>query len=38
MQVLPIIKVEKHTVGDGKVGPMAKELKRKFNTFIEHEC
>jgi branched-chain amino acid aminotransferase len=38
MQVMPIIKVEKHTVGDGKVGPMAKELKRKFDTFIEHEC
>lgn len=38
MQVMPITRVEKHTVGDGNVGPMAKELKRKFDEFIEQEC
>lgn len=38
MEVMPITRVEKHTVGDGNVGPMAKELKRKFDTFIEQEC
>ncbi len=38
MQVLPITKVEKHTVGDGRVGPMAKDLKRKFEELIETEC
>jgi branched-subunit amino acid aminotransferase/4-amino-4-deoxychorismate lyase len=38
MQVMPVTRVEKHTVGDGNVGPMAKELKRKFDTFIEQEC
>ena len=38
MQVMPIIKVEKHIVGDGRVGPMAKDLKRKFEELIETEC
>jgi branched-chain amino acid aminotransferase len=38
MQVMPITRVEKHTVGDGRVGPMAKALKKKFDTFIEQEC
>ena len=38
MQVMPITRVEKHAVGDGNVGPMAKELKSKFEAFIEHEC
>ncbi len=38
MQVMPITRVEKHTVGDGSVGPTAKALKRKFDTFIEQEC
>lgn len=38
MQVMPITRVEKHTVGNGNVGPMAKELKRKFDELIEQEC
>jgi branched-chain amino acid aminotransferase len=38
MQVMPIIKVEKHVVGDGLVGPMAKDLKKKFEQLIEKEC
>ena len=38
MQVMPITKVEKHTVGDGRVGPMAKDLKKKFEKLIETEC
>jgi branched-chain amino acid aminotransferase len=38
MQVMPIIKVEKHIVGDGQVGPMAKGLKMKFEQLIEREC
>jgi branched-chain amino acid aminotransferase len=38
MQVMPITRVEKHTVGGGNVGPVAKELKRKFDEFIEQEC
>lgn len=38
MQVMPVISVEKHTVGDGKVGPMAKRLKQSFNELIEERC
>ena len=38
MLVMPVVKVEKHTVGDGTVGPMAKELKARFDAIIEKEC
>ncbi|MFB0524603.1 MAG: aminotransferase class IV, partial [Phycisphaerae bacterium] len=34
MQVMPIIKVEKHTVGDGKVGPMTKKLMELFDKLV----
>jgi len=38
MQVMPINKVEQHTVGDGTVGPMTKKLQRDFDEFIKNEC
>ena len=38
MQVMPITSVEKHTVGDGKVGPTVKKLQRSFAELIENEC
>lgn len=38
MQVMPVISVEKHIVGNGKVGPMAKKLKEKFDELIENQC
>jgi len=38
MLVMPVVKVEKHTVGDGNVGPMAKKLKERFDALIEKEC
>jgi branched-chain amino acid aminotransferase len=38
MQVMPIIKVEKHTVADGKVGPIARKLQKDFEELIENEC
>ena len=38
MQVMPITKVEKHIVGDSQVGPMTKDLKKKFEALIEKEC
>jgi len=38
MQVMPIIKVEQHTVGDGKVGPMTKKLQKYFDGFIKDQC
>ncbi len=38
MQVMPIIKVEKHTVGRGKVGPIAKKLQKDVDELIKNEC
>ena len=38
MQVMPIIKVEKHTVGDGMVGPTTKRLQKDFREFVEQQC
>jgi len=38
MQVLPITKIEKHTVGDGKVGPMVEKLQSYFTDSFEDRC
>jgi len=38
MQVMPISKVEKHTVGAGEVGPMTKRLQKYFDEYIKSEC
>ncbi|MHC4574009.1 MAG: aminotransferase class IV, partial [Planctomycetota bacterium] len=38
MQIMPITSVEKHTVGDGKVGPVTKKLQEYFDEFIKTEC
>lgn len=38
MTVLPVHQVEQHQVGDGKVGPVARQLKQAFDQEIEAEC
>jgi branched-chain amino acid aminotransferase len=38
MEVLPVVGVEKHTVGDGKVGPVTQKLREAFQQTIEREC
>jgi branched-chain amino acid aminotransferase len=38
MEVLPVIGVERHTVGDGKVGPITTTLRKRFLQTIEEEC
>jgi D-amino acid aminotransferase len=38
MQVMPITKVEKHTVGDGLVGPVTKKLHTFFDQLVKNEC
>lgn len=38
MQVMPVTKVEKHDVGEGKVGPVAKELQKRFDDFVKKSC
>jgi branched-chain amino acid aminotransferase len=37
MQIMPVTAVEKHTVGDGKVGSLTKELQRDFDKLINNE-
>jgi len=38
MQILPVNSVEKHIVGDGKVGAMTKRLQISFNELVESQC
>jgi len=38
MQVMPVVGVEKHTVGQGKVGPMTKRLMKCFGDFVKESC
>ncbi len=38
MQVMPVVSVEKHIVGNGKPGPVAQELREKFEELIENQC
>ena len=38
MQVLPVAAIEKHTVGNGKVGPMTKKLQNSYDEFIIETC
>ena len=38
MQVMPVIRVEKHDIGDGKVGPTARKLREAFLTTVRKEC
>ncbi len=38
MEVLPVIQVEKHTVGEGKVGPVTTKIRESFLAAIDTEC
>ena len=38
MQVMPIMKVENHTVGDGRVGDVTKKLQTCFEQLVKSEC
>jgi len=38
MQILPVSSLEKHTVGDGKPGPMTKKLQKYFDDVIKQQC
>ena len=38
MQIMPVVGVEKHTVGDGKVGVVTKKLMKYFDGFIKKNC
>ena len=38
MQVMPVVQVEKHIVGKGKVGPITKKIHTMFLELIENQC
>jgi len=38
MQIMPVNSIEKHSVNEGKVGPMAKKLKKLFDEMVGREC
>ncbi|MBA7482166.1 hypothetical protein ES707_17648 [subsurface metagenome] len=38
MQIMPVTAVEKHTVGNDKVGMMTKRLQKSFDEFVESQC
>jgi branched-subunit amino acid aminotransferase/4-amino-4-deoxychorismate lyase len=38
MKVMPVIAVEKHTVGQGTVGPLTTKLKDWFDQEIQQQC
>lgn len=38
MEVLPVVGVEQHTVGTGKVGPITRKLREGFLQAVEQRC
>ncbi len=38
MLVLPVVGIEKHTVGDGKLGPVTKRIQEHYDEFVKDNC
>ena len=38
MQVMPLCRVEKQTIGTGQTGPVAAELRQHFHAKVKTEC
>ena len=38
MQVMPVVRVEKHDVGQGRVGPIAQRLYQEYRNRVKQEC
>jgi branched-subunit amino acid aminotransferase/4-amino-4-deoxychorismate lyase len=38
MQVMPVNRVEKHAVGAGEVGPVTREVQKRFDECVKIEC
>ena len=38
MKVMPVVGIEKHIVGKGKVGPMTKKLQGLFDDYVTEKC
>ena len=38
MQVMPVVRVEKHDIGDHRVGPQTRQLSKLFQDLVRKEC
>jgi len=38
MQVMPVVRVEKHDIGQGRVGPIGMRLLQEFRRRVQREC
>jgi len=38
MQVMPVVRVEKHDIGPGRVGPIGKRLYQEYRNRVRQEC
>ena len=38
MQVLPVVRVERHDIRDAKVGPITRQLQAAYRQLVEAEC
>ena len=38
MQVIPVVRVEQHDIGDGKAGPIAQQLLEGYRALVKREC
>jgi branched-chain amino acid aminotransferase len=38
MQVMPVVRVEKHDIGQGRAGPIGKRLYQEFRNRVQQEC
>lgn len=38
MQVMPVIRVEKHGIGHGRPGPVAMQLREQYRELVRKEC
>lgn len=38
MQVMPVSRLEKHEVGEGKPGEITMKLREKFQEFVQNQC
>jgi branched-chain amino acid aminotransferase len=38
MQVMPVVGIEKHNVGDGKPGTVTKKIQEHYDEFVKNNC
>lgn len=38
MEVLPVVRVEKHAIGNERVGPITRQLREAYRALVQKEC